>query len=651
MIHKKRRKTIGDFSRVLGPEPLSHLGNLMIRQPQYFRGFFLLLMGMAWKRANYGNALASVIALICTRTIGMALKFGPAFFLNRLKKTAQRAGYHFNVAQKRCAVLGRQRCFWDYVYEQERRTLYTDEEIAQQQTRESDLDHALHNKLHTLPRWVRRDLHCLDDGLDVVIEAIKEVFPVSPGIEMTEQGFYTTFRHAFTRDYDRETQTLLTGINVNPIEDYLCTPIMSEMDVFPRANLASNRLIQQARKRMRRYTAYARIDGLPFGVGGHGALPRWVVVREETSRNIWHAMVTNVIAKRTGTGILKLFNEYGAEQISVQTLLWQGCESAPWTEKYPGLREDVFRLRRRMIDQAFGCTHERTEVMLERLTRWDERQAMELRACYDLQYCNPEESVNLWSDYRRLEDYDTWLPGIRVHMDAALRMRDTFSAWLQRKHALWGDALDRSLTQRMVYAGRHYTRLIAFAALRSPALQRDLIEWQDTLEPLLLSYHARDDLRTAGLPDHLVRLCHAYAKSLRATCRDLFSLPNREQLRAVLNAFHANMSNMRTHFNQMEDLSLKTHARTKAAVNVRYAVLSTIRQTEVYSQELRELRNHHAICVVQSLIYREFIDRLCQGPRRKRDRTIATWWRLNRMKLRQRAQKWRQPLRQMLGWR
>ena len=608
-----------DLGRVIGPEPLSHLGNLMIRHPQYFRAFFLLLMTSAIQNNNGKKAAASFVMLFSIKAIGMVLKLGPALLLNRLKKTAYLAGHHYNVAQKRSALLHHCDLLWLNVYEIEARVRFTKEELAAQHARDARLSSVLNTSLTQLPAWVKREIYLTNESRASMIASIKQAFPVSTGIEKSCDSFLTSLKHALKTDYDRYTQTHLTGLDVNSIEDFIRTPILDELDRFPGQNWSGNGKLIHLRRRLKHYmlpASYKRAAGdytpcIPVGVA-------WL---RNLHRNTWHSLVTNVITKRSGTAIRKLTRCCRAEDVSVQTILWPMCSDAPWLDDYPGLRETIVAVRQHMLDQAFGETAARTEIMIDRLTRWDELQAMNLRAQSDHRYCDLNEEVNLYADFSRMGDFNHLLPSIKAFMSATQDQLADFENWLkQQSHDIWRQDLKRTPIQRMRQIGRFFVRLQQCCREHCPEHVELLEEYGAQLEHELVIYQSDQALRTAGIPQELITLCHRYEAFIENTCADLFVTDNATALRAALTAFHGNINHIRTRFYALKKGPIEQQVSLQQ--DVQRLVGEAIQNCAEYTEELIEMRTHHAICKMQRLIYTEFVEDLRVPDRETRRERI-----------------------------
>lgn len=616
---QKKRRTILDLGRVIGPEPLSHLGNLMLRHPQYFRAFFLLVMTASIQNNNGKRAAASFVMIFSIKAIGMLLKLGPALLLNRLKKTAYLAGHHYNVAQKRSALLQHCDLLWDNVYEIEARVRFTEEETVEQRLRDARLSSVLQASLKQLPAWVKREIYLTKDSRAGIVRAIKQAFPVSTGIEKSCDSFLTSFKHALKTDYDRYTQTHITGLDVNSVEDFIRTPILDESDRFPSQNWSGNGKLIHLRRRIKHYT-------LPEPYNRHRGdytprAPIGMAFLRNLHRNTWHSLVTNVITKRSGTAIRKLTRCCRAEDISVQTILWPMCSDAPWLDDYPGLRETIVAVRQDMLDQAFGETAARTEVMIERLTRWDELQAMNLRAQSDHRYCDLNENVNLYKDFVRMGDYTQLLPSIKAFMTATREQLSDFENWLKEQDSeTWSQDLERTPIQRMRQIGRFFIRLQRCCRKQCPEHIELLEEYGAQLEHELVIYQSDNQLRSAGIPQDLINLCHRYEEHIEKTNTDLFAMDNATALRAALTAFHGNINQIRTQFYALK----KTAAERSPTLqqHVQRLVGEAIQNRAEYTEELIEMRTHHTICKMQRLIYTEFVDDLRVPDRETRRERI-----------------------------
>lgn len=588
----KRRNTLLDLSRVIGPEPLSHLGNLMIRHPQYFRGLVLLLFTSAVSNENYKRATISVIILVSIRTIGMLLKFGPALLLNRLKKTAYLAGHRYNIAQKRSYVTALMPLFWKNVYEPESRTLFDAHEIKEQHEHDQNLTRELSRNLNSLPGWVACELNHTSSNEHQFLDAIQQTRPVSCGIEITEASFNTSFLHALRTDYDRISQTAVTGLNMNAIEDYLRSPILGEHDGFPSQNWTGNPHLNRLRRRIKNYTP-------PTGCPFKAEYAPKTAICYNLHRTMWHTLVTNVITKRTGTAIRKLNRLFDTEEISVQTLLWPECGDAAWINQYDGLREAIIMVRQRMLDQAFGEIPERAEIMIERLTRWDELQAMHLRARVDINYINPSESINLLEDYKELKDYPHRLPLVKEFTIRALAESNRFDTWLSTCPEGWSEQLRLTTQERMRSIALTIRRLQNYILTNTPEHKLLYEQYGAQLEQALQFYTSDENVLDSGLPETLMQLVHRYDESLKASAGNLFSIQNAEALRAVRTAFHSNINNLRTVF--LETNSPEREPRLQPLI------ASAIKQRSQITAELIELRIHHTLCKVQRTIYMEFV--------------------------------------------
>lgn len=609
MARYKKRNTLIDLSRVIGPEPLSHLGNLMIRHPQYFRGIFLLLTTSAVHNNNYTRATVSIIILFSIRAIGMLLKFGPALLMNRVKKTAYLAGHRFNIAQKRRSTMRHTRLIWDYVYEPEVRTLYLPEEIDEQNQRDEQLSATLNENLEALPAGARREIGLTPGTQEGISQAIQQTRPVSCGVEKTYPSFYTSLMHALQTDYDRISQNMATGLYVNALEDYMCSPILGEHDAFPSQNWAGNQTLSSLRDRAEHYV-------LPPHARFNPDLSPILIPLRNMHRNLWHTLVTNVITKRTGTAIRKLNKLCRSHEISVQTLLWAECSDAAWIQQYPGLRDAIIAVRQRILCQAFGETSIRAEIMIERLTRSDELVAMHLRARCDYLYCNLSEAVNLHADYSELGDYSQDLAEIRCFMDEATGQLDEFRSWLKARSDQWTQQLTLSPRDQIRSIARFMRRFQHYIRTHA-AEQEELIEEHGAkLEPLLLFYNHDDDLFQAGIPEPLIKLIHQYAKSLNAAASDLFAIENASALHAALTAFHANFDHVRTRF-----YALQQQPEPTAEEEFKESLNRILLEHSEIGTELIELRIHHAICKIQRLLYTEFVQNLRDpGHPSRRDR-------------------------------
>lgn len=596
-----------DLGRVIGPEPLSHLGNLMIRHPQYFRAFFLLIMTSAIHNNNSKKAAASFVMLLSIKAIGMLLKLGPALLLNRLKKTAYLAGHHYNVAQKRSALLQHCDLLWSNVYEIEARVRFSEEEMVEQRLRDARLSSSLNHCLKQLPAWVKREICLTKETRSSIVRAIKQAFPVSTGIEKSCDSFLTSLKHALKTDYDRYSQTQITGLDINSVEDFMRTPILSEADRFPSQNWSGNGKLVHLRLRLKHYTlpeTYRRSRG-----DYTPRVPFWLPFIRNFHRNIWHSLVTNVITKRSGTAIRKLTHYCRAEDISVQTILWPVCSEAPWLDDYPGLRETIVAVRQHMLDQAFGETASRAEVMIERLTRWDELQAMNLRAQADYRYCDLGEDVNLYNDFVMMGDYPGLLPSIKKFMTSAHEQLSDFENWLKEQEpGTWRESLKRSPIQRMRQIGRFFIRLQRCCREHRPGHVELLEEYGAQLEHALMMYQSDDQLRAAGIPQDLIQLCHWYEELVEQRSQDLFALDNASALRAALTAFHGNINQVRSQFCALKSASAEQQRLLQQALH--RSVGEAIRDQAEYTEELIEMRTHHALCKIQQLIYTEFVNDL-----------------------------------------
>ncbi len=605
---QKKANLFGDFGRVVGPRPLAQLGTFMMRKPAYVQMGVLSVLGYLSQRdmVQLKGVLLGGTASLFTRLFGAILKYGPSYLLKSSKTAADQAGFKYNVAQKRVAFMEHQDVLWDYVYGLEAATLYTEEEIAGQRGRLARLDGFLRKGTENYPRWVKRLLMCEGDGIEDIVVAQRTAFPVSPGIERTCGGFRDSFAHGLQRDYDREQQNRVLGFDVNCIEDYLRAAILCEDDTFLREHWKSCPGLGRARKKTQLYYDCLTPKYLPTFAAWFETAHSFC---KSVSTSVWHALTSSVLSTKLGKALRALrkrlqsfddCDEADLANIDAQLVFWRGLERRPWVAKYPGLEETIHEIRQHILIQGFGTTRARAEVMLERLTRFYEMRAMELRRKFDYEYCDGSRTVNWFAGVEAFGDYQDQVGPIREVTEARSGQLVEFEGWLRSRGAVFAPYLERTQGEAMRYIADHPERFRAFLETERTGLVRAYDRERRALDRALLGFSDDKSLAESGVSNVLVEACHAYAQHVAEDSRDLFHKTNATRLRAAKVAFHANVKNMRAIYDRRAEFSkLSDAARKESIVATVGEVVAAHRD---YTLQLREVRTHHALCRINTLI-------------------------------------------------
>jgi hypothetical protein len=613
---QKKSKIFSDLGRVVGPRPLAQIGTFMMRKPAYIQMAVLSVLGYLSQRdmVQLRGVLLGGTTSLFTRVFGAMLKYGPSYLLKSSKTFADQAGFKYNVAQKRTAFARHQGVLWDYVYGPEAALRYTQEEMGQQKDRLDRLGNFLKDGAAEYPQWVKRLLTCRDGGVTEIVTAQRTAFPISPGIERTRSGFYDSFNHGMQRDYDREQQNRVLGFDINCVEDYVRSAILCEDDTFLREHWKSGTGLIAARSRTALYHDCLTPTTMP-------TLARWYdmlrAACESANASVWHALTASVLSTKLGKALKMLrkrirsfeaYDEADLSNVNAQLIFWSGLEERPWVAKYPDLAEAIHDIRQHILTQAFGATQERAAVMQDRLTRYYEMRAMELRRKFDCEYCDVRRPVNWLAGVEVFGDYANQLQEIEAVMQKRSEHLVEFEAYL---HSISGELerfLHRSRQESMEYIVCHPERFRAFLKSEQPDLISTYDEIRCNLDEALLA-HSDDRLLTRrGIPQALIDACHAYVAHTQVAMHDLFHKANATRLRAAKNAFHANVKNIRSVYERRGGFGmLSEEERDAAVVQVLGEVIST---HEEFTLHLMEVRLHHALCRINTLIVADLVSSL-----------------------------------------
>ena len=605
---QKKSKVFSDLGRVVGPRPLAQLGTFMMRKPAYIQMGVLSLLGYLSQRnvVQLKGVILGGTTSLFTRLFGAMLKYGPSYLLKSSKTFADQAGFKYNVAQKRAAFMKHQGILWDYVYGIEAATRYTPEEIAEQRGRLDRLDQFLGQSAAGYPPWVKRLLACEGGGLEELVSAQRAAYPISPGIERTRSGFRDSFAHGMQRDYDREQQNRVLGFDINSVEDYLRSAILCEDDTFLREHWRSGTGVIGARSRTARYYDCLSPRTLP-------TLARWYDAMRagcrSSSTSVWHALTASVLSTKLGKALKFLrrrirssggYDEADLVNVNAQLVFWKGLEDRPWVAKYPGLREAIHDIRQQILAQGFGASRERAEVMQERLTRWYEMRAMELRRKFDPEYCDVHQPVNWLTGVDALGDYADQLKDIERVMRKRSEQVAEFEAYL---HSISGELerfLVRSPQDLMRYAVHHPERFRAFLESEQPDMVPLYDKTRCDLDEALLGLSQEAALAQGGVPSAMIDACQAYAAHIGENTLDLFHTMNTTRLRAAKIAFHANEKGIRSLYERRGEYeNVKDEDRKATIARITGEAMTA---HEEYTLQVMAVRKHHALCRINTLI-------------------------------------------------
>ncbi len=613
---QKKPKVFSDLGRVVGPRPLAQVGTFMMRKPAYIQMAVLSFLGYLSQRdmVQLRGVLLGGTTSLFTRVFGAMLKYGPSYLLKSSKTFADQAGFKYNVAQKREAFTKHQGILWDYVYGLEAAARYTQDEIAQQQDRLDRLKRFLKKDVDRYPRWVKRLLTCEDRGIEGIVTAQRTAFPISPGIERTRSGFDDSFNHGMQRDYDREEQNRVLGFDINCVEDYLRSAILCEEDTFVREHWKSGTGLIAARHGTALYYDCLTPKAVP-------TLSHWYdLLRascQSSSASVWHALTASVLSTKLGKALkmlrkrIRSFDEYDEADlvnVNAQLIFWSGLERRPWVSKYPDLEEAIHDIRQHILAQAFGATRERAAVMQDRLTRFYEMRAMELRRKFDCEYCDVRQPVNWLAGVELFGDYANQLDEIEAVMKKRSEQLVAFEEYLRSISGELERYLERSPQETMEYIVRHPERFRAFIVSEGLNLVSVYDRIRCLLDGALLGFSNGDQLAKSGIPSAMIAACQAYAAHIEGDMRNLFHKANETRLRAARTAFHANVKDVRAMFDRKGRYGrLSDEERTTAIVQILGEAVSNHVE---YTQHLMEVRLHHALCRINALIVADLVSSL-----------------------------------------
>jgi hypothetical protein len=262
------------------------------------------------------------------------------------------------------------------------------------------------------------------------------------------------------------------------------------------------------------------------------------------------------------------------DNLCAQTILMKGKEKDDWIEDFPGLEDDIYEIRQFVFGKAYGYTQERTEVMLERRNRPGELRAMEDRARIDFEYMNLNRKVNLWTDFERLKDYGALGECTRARMEFVQSYLKDFDEFIHTNQADFAGSYEKSRKDAMHYVSQHARRLRDFVKSRKKIPVELLSKNIKRIEDALYYYH-RGDLEAKNIPAKVISEVEAFADYVQDNSHALFSLENRETVRAAKTAFHANKDGVRRKYYAMMSDRLTDEEKAE----YRQDIITTLRES------------------------------------------------------------------------
>ena len=585
-----------DIGRLIGSRPLTHIGTFMMRKPKTFQLFVVGTAGvlagmdqMELKKAVLGGG--SMVAT--TKYIGLGMKFGVSNLINKKKTLAEDAGLNNNVIQKRSAIFDRKREFWERVYEPESQTIYTEEGITGQKRRWNMRFKTLCYEIMDLPPEVTGAIYADRNEVEHLAHLIMSKNLLSPSIPKIKYVFYNALSHALTHDYDRETQNWKLGFDVNLIEDYARTAILTHDDNFVTRCYTADKKLQHAKTFVKHYfddcTNRGKFDMVRNIISEQYRL---------NHKKMWHSLFASSFTTKVGKAIHRLDKIYDTDKLTAQTVMMNGLEDLPWVAQYKGMAKSIRQERRQIHNDMFGKKPHQKEKMIRRLCEFDVWQSMELRRKFDYLYMDPDSNKNWAEDLVALCRYDR-IPKAKEIMEESRESLQEFETWLKDNEHLWHKYMDDSDEAMMRHIVKYYHRFENYMKEYHEDLLTYYYNNHVRIKEALMGYKSDEQLSALKIKPELVNAFHEYIDFLLLERSDLFSTMNIEKLRAAKIAFHANYKNLRKHFYEGDQASLIEIAG------------EAIGSAEDITLTLRQVRTYNALAFVQSQIRRQFADDLC----------------------------------------
>lgn len=233
---------------------------------------------------------------------------------------------------------------------------------------------------------------------------------------------------------------------------------------------------------------------------------------------------------------------------------------------------------------------------------------MELRRRIDCEYCDINQPVNWLAGVKVFGDYAGQLSEIEAVMRERSEQLLEFEGYLRTISGSFERFLSRSKRETMEYIVHHSERFRAFLKSEQPDLVAAYDRTRCDIDAALLAYATDGQLAEDGASPAMIAACHAYAGHIAGGLQGLFHKANATRLRSAKAAFHANVKNVRSIYERRGRYAkLDDGDRQAMVVQILGEAMSA---HEEHTQQLMEVRLHHALCRINTLIVADLVSSL-----------------------------------------
>ena len=301
---------------------------------------------------------------------GTALRLIPRTICSRLTTIAEANDLNLMEDYRKSQALEHLNVLWDRVFWYESDQRYGQTERAAERNQIIADRSFIGNQLSQWPRDALSRLGIkADEDIDKIVTDIMTSFPLTDQMEKSREGFITSSLFALRHALPQSSQAKRVGYRINLWEDERDGAYYDRTDVKLFEQYFGNATLTDIKKEV----GFCRVDHCKELPG-------------KLSRKVWFHLITRKVAIETGRALKSLNCTYNTDMFNSQALLWPGEEDAEWLEDFPGAREDILRLRKRILRNALGDTVSEAARILDRMLLPLFRCATVLRFRYDPEY-------------------------------------------------------------------------------------------------------------------------------------------------------------------------------------------------------------------------------------------------------------------------
>jgi len=383
---------------------------------------------------------------------GVALRVIPSAISSRLTVIAQANDLNLMEDYRKSQVLEHLDILWDRVFWYESDLRYDKGERSAERDQIIIDKETIRDQIRQWPKDLLDRLGVKDDGdIDKIVLEIMAAAPLTNKMEKSREGFVISSLFALKNALPQSSQAGRIGYKINLWED--------ERDgaYFDRSD---TKLFEQ-------YFGHITASDIKNEVG-FGKIDHIKELPRKYSRKLWFYFITRKTAIETGKALNYLNEKYDTDSFNSQVMLWPGEENAEWLESFPGAREEVLALRKRIVTRTLGSSYADAVNVLDRMLLPTFEFATKLRFKYDPEYCDTsldhpvEESAdetiisnNIISDLTGYGYGRTDIDKFRSKAETAKRDMSLFMDYLASRHA---SLLNNRLVLRAVKTAFHINK-------------------------------------------------------------------------------------------------------------------------------------------------------------------------------------------------